>query len=239
MQKGLSRSARRRGAVAAALIAFAGASQAAATLVTFDTDTSSNQQTSDAYGLAVDGGLALANAGRLHVQPTNSVRVTADIGTFAGNVTLSVDLGFAGNAGTYGMGFRLGDNFLLFHPGYPDGAFRIDGPDGFGNTSMGFTPTQAALNHMTLAFDAATARATVTVVDGLDPALSYQVVFQDTNYVAGVTMFGIEANGAGVGQFDNLRVETPSPVPEPAAGVLLAAGLACVLGRTRRRTARA
>ncbi len=219
-----------------AALCAAGSAPAATTLLTFDTNTTTNEQTLAAYGLQVQGGVGFASAGQLNLLLVTN-RVTADFGTFAGDVRLSVDVGFDGLPGSNGAGFRIGDNYLLFHAGYLGGAFRIDGPGGLlFNMDMGFTPTQAALNHMTIDFAAATATAAIRITDGLNPALVFDYVFHDPNYVVGVSVFGLEANGSFTSRFDNLLVQTPSLVPEPSPALLALAGGAALWLRRRQRS---
>lgn len=40
----------------------------------------------------------------------------------------------------WSIGLFVNDNNFVFHPGYPGGAFRIDGPFGHGNLTMSFQP---------------------------------------------------------------------------------------------------
>lgn len=116
----------------------------------------------------------------------------------------------------------MGDNDFVFHPGYPNGAFRIDGPGGHDNRGMGFTPLQSGMNHVSIVVLAATGITTYTMSDSLNQGF-FQETFADTNYQAGTTVLGLGVGGGGTAVFDNVRIT--ASVPEPAAWALLVGGL--------------
>ena len=196
----------------------------------FDTDTTSFSQTLSTYGFSNGGvGNAFVQSGMAMISPVNQ-QGSLDFGAFIGNVVVSFDTTIQGTAGYINVGLRVGDNNYIFHPGYPTGAFRIDGPDGHANLDMGFTPT-AGLDHMSVAIDAASGMTTIRIVDG---ANAFQQSFLDANYASGFTVFGLSTGGSGVGVFDNLSV---TAVPEPEIYAMMLSGFA-LLGFVARRRQR-
>jgi len=62
-----------------------------------------------------------------------------------GFLTFSVNMTSQGNPGAWNIGMVLGDQVLCFHPGYSNGACRVDGPNRssvFPNQDMGFSPRE-------------------------------------------------------------------------------------------------
>jgi hypothetical protein len=191
------------------------------------------------YGIAGNGLSGLVQAGVLSLTKFVGGQGSADIGAFAGDLAIRFDVRQIANyMGVFNIGFRVGDNNFVFHPGYAGGAFRIDGPAGHGNVSMGFTPTPTVFHHVQLDIVAATGATTVRIQDGGNAAWSYVEVFADSNYVPGVSILGFSAGGVGTGQWDNLVVSSPlaPAVPEPSTYLLLGVGLAAIATTKLRRS---
>ena len=75
------------------------------------------------------------------------------------------------------VGIVLGDNVLVFHPGFVGddgtrGAFRVQGPGGFFNRDMGFLPEPGVLHELTVTSDGF-GNFKLTLTDGLDPNNQY------------------------------------------------------------------
>jgi hypothetical protein len=224
------------------LAAFAMAPMAQAQVLvdlSFDTDAADLAAVTAQYGLTPSGSLAGASVtgGQLSVSPIGA-NGSLDFGAFAGDLTISFDasISAASTPGSINVALRVGNNNIVFHPGYPGGAFRIDGV--FGNTDMGFTPNVAVLNHFRVDIDADTKTFAISVTDGGNSGNVFQYAWNNPSYVAGQTMFGLSTGGGGVALFDNLLVQGPA-VPEPGTWALALIGLAAVSGAVRRRTASA
>jgi len=154
-----------------------------------------------------------------------------------GEVTIFAQIGSSNSNGNYNIGMVIGENRLVFHPGFTPipGAFRIEGPGGFGNSNMGFVPGNGLL-HQFEVHSFPNGLFTIKVTDAANPANVYNTSF--TNLAAYGAPIGFVRSGpAGIGlgdfdgQFDNLVI-----IPEPAAaGLAIAAGLVSL--RRRRRQA--
>ena len=199
--------------------------------LSFDIDTGDTALTLSTYGLnssitsvTVAGGQLVVGAG--------GAQSSVDFGSFVGDLTIGFDTTVVGSAGSINVGLRMGDNTFLFHPGYPTGAFRIDGPGGHPNSDMGFTPSFDP-SRFTVGVNASTGVATIDIVNS---AGSHHEVFNDPNYVAGSTTFGLSVGGSGSAKFDNLLVA--SPVPEPETYAMLLAGLGLIGAISLRRKAK-
>ncbi|MDJ0522858.1 MAG: PEP-CTERM sorting domain-containing protein [Planctomycetota bacterium] len=166
--------------------------------------------------------------------------------TFTGDLTIEVDLGTSTASGSYNVGLKIGDNNIVFHPGYTvtPGAFRVEGPGGFGgpgdNRDMGFVPAAGVLHHMTVNITAATGLIEIEVVDANDATNVYTTSITNSGYTDGAQIaFTTNGNsGFGYAQFDNIKVSGElAAVPEPGTLALLGVGLACILVLRRRRSA--
>jgi len=206
---------------------------------TFDTDTSSIAQTVSTYGVTASGfNSAIVQSGKLRLSTPSGSQASLVFGTFLGDITVTFDTTTeTDNGNLINTGLRVGDNNYIFHPGYVNGAFRIDGPGGHGNVDMGFSPTNSALNHVTVAIDADTGMTSIKIVDGVDASKIYQETFVDTNYIGGLSVIGLTSGSSGGPRFaifDNFAV---SSVPEPASWAVLLIGLGALGSIARRRRA--
>ena len=193
------------------------------------------------FDVSLSGGTASVDAaGVLHLFSDGSntdqtFTVTPNAPT--GELVIRAQVGASDSNGNYNVGLVLGQNNLAFHPGFngpPAGAFRIDGPGGFGNSDMGFVPANGVL-HQVEVHSFPNGDFNITVTDGSNPSNVYTTSFNNPASYGGPT--GLRRSGptAGDGQFDNFSI---APIPEPAAlGLLGLAGVG-VLARRHRRAAR-
>lgn len=195
----------------------------------FDTDTTSLAETISTYGFTNDGvSEAVVQSGQALFTPPGG-QSSLNFGTFAGDLVVSFDATIQGGPGAINVGLRVGDNNYIFHPTFPTGAFRIDGPGGGGNEDMGFTPS-ASFSQVRVAIDSVSQMTSIRIVNGSNV---FERSFFDANYAAGSSVFGLSVGGRGVGLFDNLLVT--SAVPEPETYALLACGLGLMAAARRRR----
>lgn len=199
----------------------------------FDTDTTSLTETLSIYRFS-NGGIsnAVVQSSQALLTPPGS-QSSLDFGTFMGNVVVSFDTTIQGSPGQINVGLRVGDNNYIFHPGYPSGAFRIDGPGGHSNVDIGFTPSLSLIG-MSVAINATSRMTTIRIVDGIN---TYEESFFDANYAAGSSVFGLTTGGNFIGIFDNLLVTDGQVIPEPETYALIVFGLAAVRAAIRRRKA--
>lgn len=155
-----------------------------------------------------------------------------------GEIVINVDMGWNGadrvppvGPGSGATGLRIGENNILFHPGFtgPPGAFRVEGPGGFGNQDMGFTPAVGVLHHMEI-HSFPSGLFTLKVTDGSNPANVYTNSF--TNLASYGGLIGPAAVAGAVASFDNLSIRV---VPE-ASTIALCATSILALGLWRSRT---
>jgi hypothetical protein len=103
---------------------------------------------------------------------------------------------------------------MLFHPGYnaPPGAFRVNGPDSFGNESMGWVPQLGVLNHVEVhSFPDGTFN--IKVTDGTNPANVFEESFVDPVAYGGD--IGLLAAGQGGAIYKNLSITLANPPMVP------------------------
>lgn len=156
----------------------------------------------------------------------------------------SLDVGIPTGAGygNYNVGMRFGDYYAIFHPGYPQGAFRMEGGYSIGNQNMGYTPAADTLHHMevTTTQMSPSLLAVDVTISGLGTDLlphTYTYSFLDTTPNLGTGAFGARMSGSlnysvSDAFFDNFQVDI---VPEPGSAVLLLLG-AVACAALRRRT---
>lgn len=205
----------------------------------FETDAPDLAAVAAEYGLTPTGsvGAASVSGGQLRMA-ANGTNSSLDFGAFAGDVSISFDasISTASTPGSINVALRAGGNNIVFHPGFPGGAFRIDGV--FGNTDMGFTPNVAVLNHFRVDIDADARTFAISITDGGNSNNVFQYLFNNAGYVPGQTVFGLSTGGGGEALFDNVLVQTPA-IPEPGTSALALLGLVAVAGAVRRRAAAA
>jgi hypothetical protein len=152
-----------------------------------------------------------------------------------GEVVIFAEIGASNSNGNYNVGMVIGENRLVFHPGYAviPGAFRVEGPGGFGNSDMGFVPTNGFLNQFEV-HSFPDGLFTIKVTDAMNPANVYNASFTNpASYGGPIGFVRSGPSGAGQsdfnGQFDNLVI-----IPEPsAAGMWVLAGLLSLRRRKR------
>jgi hypothetical protein len=170
--------------------------------------------------------------------PTGEIIITVDMGWNGIDNDPPVGIGFGGT------GLRLGDKIVSghveseslfgFHPGYPGGALRVEGPGGFGSTDMGFTTGLSVLDHVEI-HSFPSGLFTIKITDGANPANVFTTSFTDPAAYGG--SIGLLAFAGGSAIYDNLSI-TAAAVPEPASAALLGlmvAGIALRRGRGERR----
>jgi len=156
---------------------------------------------------ALSGGRVEAVGGVLEIQLAGTNTYTMPGHT--GDLLVSGQIGSSPGTSNTNVGMRIGANDMVFHPGHTQGAFRVEGPGGFGNTNMGFTPAGGALHDMEVAVDAATGRFTIAVANADNPDNVYVGRFTNGGYSPGSDRIGFKyGSGAGgdEGRFDNYQV---------------------------------
>jgi len=182
---------------------------------TFDTDAADTAAFTTAYPAFTVGGdpsvpVSVADGRLVITNDTNgNIFANTTVSGIGGDVTYSLDIGALDNNGAYNVGLQLGENRIVFHPGFPTGgALRVEGPGGFGNQDMGFVPANGTLHHLEIKQTAATGLFEITLTDGDVPTNVYTTSFTNLNSVGGT--FGPVRAGpraGAIGFFDNLMVE--------------------------------
>lgn len=176
-------------------------------------------------GVARIGGNGNNNAG--------SALLTLAAPTGTDFLKISADIGATVSNGNFNVGLTIGGNNIVFHPGFGGGALRVEGVGGFGNTNVGFTPSNGVLHHLEV-LEHASGRFDITFTDGLNSSNIFKTSFTNLASVGG--NIGLHAGGPLSGQFglyDNLLIEYVN-VPEPATATLGLIGLAGLVMRRRR-----
>ncbi|MEM7403778.1 MAG: hypothetical protein AAF458_00735 [Pseudomonadota bacterium] len=195
---------------------------------TFDTDatgTAGTLTTYPGFSHAGPGNNVSVTGGQLRMPAVGAGFVdTFSIRGFAGDLTIELDLGADPGSVQYNVGMAIGDNRLIFHPGFAGGAFRVDGPGGFGNTDMGYTPSgNGVMHHMRVDIDAGLGLFDITVTSG---ASQFVTSFTNAGYQAFDQIgFTVEGNTVGAGLFDNLVIEGDPSLQAARASAPASAGL--------------
>ena len=185
------------------------------------------------FAATLNGGYATANNGVLELRPrrdTNTFQTFLTSG-FPDKFEMTGLVGAEVGGGSYNVGFTVGENDIVFHPGLSGGLLRVEGPGGFWNTDVGFTPAAGVLHLLRVESDG-TGHFDITLVDGDDPSHVFTASFFNPGSVGGEMGFrrSGEANGAGL--FDNLII---TAVPEPVSVATVLLGLSGLGLWVRRR----
>ena len=165
-------------------------------------------------------------------------RLVAVLGpTNTGKTHLAIDRMLGHATGMIGFPLRLLARENYDRAAGLRGRFRVEGPGGFSDQDMGFTPAVDVLHQLSVRqhpgglFE-------ISVTDGNDPARTYHASFTNLASVGGQIGFhraDLAAEPGGLGLFDNLTVRR---IPEPGAVVQLAVfAFFCVGWRRRLRGA--
>lgn len=183
----------------------------------FNTDTANTAETAAVYtNFNVTGtGNAYVSSGILYFSLINAGNtMTTKVG-FPGDILIQLGVGKNPGGGSANVGLTIGANRLVFHPGYSGGAFRVEGPGGFGNQNMGFTPAAGPLHPLEVAVDSVNKQFTIAVTNASNPDQVYVARFTNAGYVPGTTGLGpTRSSGGGtdeVGLYDNLVVSELKP----------------------------
>jgi len=183
---------------------------------TFPTDTANTAETVATYTNFTysGGGNAFVSSGVLNFSGTSTANNLRTVTGFVGDLLLQLDVGKNPGGSSANVGLGIGANRLVFHPGYSGGAFRVEGPGGFGNRNMGFTPAAVLLHPMDVALNAATGEFTIAVTNAANPTQVFAAKFTNAGYAPGTTTLGpTRSTGGGneVGLYDDLVVSELRP----------------------------
>jgi hypothetical protein len=125
-------------------------------------------------------------------------------------LVIKIDMGFDGQAGFGGTALRLGNNTIVFHPGYngPPGSFRVEGTGGYGNSDMGWVPALSVLHHVEI-HSSPSGLFSIKITDGSNPAHVYMTSF--TNPASYGGEIGPAAIGLASAMFDNFSIQAVVP----------------------------
>lgn len=130
---------------------------------------------------------------------------TMTIAGYSQGIRITADVGAVSSNGNYNVGLSVGDNRIVFHPGFGGGAFRVEDTGGFGNQNMGFTPANGSLHHLEIV-QHTNGLFQATLTDGDNPNNVYKAEFTNLASVGG--LIGLTRAGPGAdGLYDNLRVD--------------------------------
>jgi len=176
----------------------------------FDTDTPDRATTVATYTNLSWGGSgdAVVQSGVLSLgPPSQDVRTPTG---FAGDLVIQAKAGSDPGGGSGNVGLRIGGNRLIFHPAYTGGAFRVDGPNGFGNQNMGFTPAGGGtLHQMQVIGNGASGLFLISVVEANDPSRVFTASFTNPGYSPGTDQIGVTRSASTsivAGTFDDLII---------------------------------
>jgi len=196
----------------------------------FDTDTASTAATVATYtNMTLQGaGTVVVGGGVLRMNGTPLTHSLVTATGYPGNLLITQLVGKNPGGGGSNVGLRVGANRIVFHPGYTavPGAFRVEGPGGFGNTSMGFTPPGGVLNTMEVFVRGNIGQFLVAVPNYSNPEQVFAARFTNAGYQPGVDTIGPTRNAGSDDQgiFDDLivnQITSPGP-PTPWTNLVLA-----------------
>jgi hypothetical protein len=183
-------------------------------------DNATQAQFAAAYpGWTVSGlGTHQVSGGNLILAPqgdaSQEIRATIDASGFAGPYEIEARLG--GGPGTpfsYNVKLIAGTNAVVFHPGYAQGTLRVEGPGGFANLDVGFTPAEQVLHTLRINYDGVI-NFQGTFIDGQDPGKTFNFAWTNGTPVA-VLGFARQSENGVVGIFSELTVDQPPPFCQP------------------------
>jgi hypothetical protein len=181
----------------------------------FDIDTTTTLETQNTYpsfSFNVSGS-AIVSSGVLQLESAgDGSDDSATISGFTEEVIVSVDIGLSTSlVGYSNVGLMIGDNYILFHPGFGGGALRVTGPGGFGTTNMGFTPALDVLHHMQVHVHPS-GLFEIQITDANNQSNVFTKSFTNSSSVGGnITLQRQGASGEfHLGLYDNLLVEVVS-----------------------------
>ena len=189
----------------------------------FDTDTADTSATLASYTdwsrtLAAGGVVTelVIIEGRVNMKPSGSFTDTLfDVAGFTGDLIITADIGRNSTSSSYNVGLTIGDNRLVFHPGFntntTKGFFRVEGPGGFSNQDMGFTTLANVMYQFEVSITAATGAFAITVTDPNDSNNVYNAAFTNSGYSPGSSRLGFRIEGptspTKIGFYDNFVVK--------------------------------
>ena len=138
---------------------------------------------------------------------------SVSISGFPGEIIVSVDIGLSTTStpGYSNVGLKIGDNYMLFHPGFAEGAFYVVGPGGFNSKNMGFTPALDVLHYMQVHVHPS-GLFEIQVTDGNNQNNIFNTTFTNLGSVGGNITLQRQGtvNATHFGLYDNLLVEVVS-----------------------------
>ena len=135
----------------------------------------------------------------------------------SGEFFVSLGIGTITDApGSNNVHVILGQNKLVFHPGYTPipGAFRIEGNGGFSNVSMGFVPATDVLHTMEM-YSRGDGNFDISIKE-YNGSNVYSVSFYNPGSLGGNLGVATAGNlgSDDIGIFDDIIVKTPTVIPE-------------------------
>ena len=174
-------------------------------------DTSTNVGTSAVYQAVTRGGTVDVENGQLILSTGGaSIEQLFLRSGLKRDHTIVATVGASASNGSYGVGLRVGENNIHFHPGYGGGGLRVEGPGGFWNTNIGFTPANNVLHELRVKSDGL-GNFDVTLTDGANPGNTWTGSWTNPGSIGGA--FGPRREGptTGTGFYGSIAVEVAKP----------------------------
>ena len=149
---------------------------------------------------------------RLNMSPTGDGETVFDVAGVPGDLFITGEIGTnVVSPGGWNAGLSIGDNRIVFHPGLAGGQLRVEGPGGFGNQDMGFTPAFNTMHIFKVSITAASKVVKIEVLDARRPIPNkYTASFIATSYDPGVIRIGFRVEGpsiaGAVASFDRFTI---------------------------------